>query len=93
MVMEIQSLVLTHYIWDDWYIQWTCQTELPEEVWTGNIKLRIVCQEMVFKVMKLDEISQQEWAEGKHGHIASPREYGDIRGGEQWKSGRDHPVK
>lgn len=38
---------------------------------------------MIFKVMKLDELSQEEWAERKHGPIPSPEKYIEIMETEQ----------
>lgn len=62
-----------------WYIQCTCQTEL-QEVWTGTATLGVVSSDIIFKAMKLDEFSQQEWAERLHDQIPSSEKYTEIRG-------------
>lgn len=48
-----------------------------------NVNLGVVSSDVIFKAMKLDEISQQECTEGKYGQVPSPEDYIGIGRSEQ----------
>lgn len=53
-----------------------------QEVWTGTMKLGVISSDMIFKAMKLDELSQQEWTEREYDQVPSSEDSVRIRGSE-----------